>query len=135
MSYIIGFLDLTNNSQKEIFLSYVEEFEKLLPKELMDVSYTSPPEIRDFAWNSSDVKKVLACLREKKRIVLGGEVYTKKGSKLDLTWDAWDYHTEIGLSRQENVENAYKTAIEYIEFFSKKLGDDFLYSVVIKPDD
>jgi hypothetical protein len=113
-------------------LNYIDEIEQYLPKELLAVSHTSPPEIRELAWYVNDFKKVLLCLYGEKRIILGGDVYKKQGDKLEATWDYWDYHIQSGLSQQENIDKSYKEAIEYIEAFSNKFGDDFLYSVVIE---
>jgi hypothetical protein len=110
----------------------VDNIMQILPKELLDVSRTSPPEIRDLVWYFRDFKKVLACLHANKRIILGGELYKLEGDKLDWTWHYWNYNIEKGLSYQENVEKSYKVAIESIEFLNKKLGDDFLFSVDIE---
>ncbi len=115
-------------------MNYIGEIEQFLPGDLLSLSHTSPPEIRDLTWYVNDFKKVLACLYENKKIILGGDVYKKNKDKLEATWDYWDYDINTGLSLQENIEKSYNAAIEYIEFFNKKFGDDFLYSVAIQTD-
>jgi hypothetical protein len=115
-------------------MSYIDEIKQILPEKLLVVSYTSPPEIGELTWYFSDFKKVLTCLHENKRIILGGDVYKLKGEKLDSTWHYWNYNIEKELSYQENVDKSYKVAIESIEYLNKKLGKDFLYSVGIKTE-
>ncbi len=116
-------------------MAYHDKLTEILPEELLKTSYTSPPEIISLAWYKDDAKKVLAFLYENKKIVLGGEVLLKIGNKLDQTWDYWNYDISEKISYQKNVEKSYKCAIKSIDFLSKQIGDDILFSIAIWSED
>jgi hypothetical protein len=116
-------------------MEYTDELKKILPEELLRNSCTSPPEIKSLAWYKHDVKKVLTFLRDKQRIVLGGEVLVTKGNKLEETWDYWNYDIDDKISQKENVEKSYNKAIDSVEILSNIVGDDVLYSIHIWSDE
>jgi hypothetical protein len=116
-------------------MEYTDELKIILPEELLRNSCTSPPEIKSLAWYKHDIKKVLTFLRDKQRIVLGGEVLVKKGNKLEETWDYWNYDIDDKISQKENVEKSYNKAIDSVEFLSNIVGDDVLYSIHIWSDE
>jgi len=108
----------------------IEEFKKLLPKELIETAYTLPPKMGDLVWRANDIKKVLACLIGKNRMIAGGEIWEMKENEIASTWDVWD-HGLNNISQSENPEKWYKTAIENINLFDKPGGENYLYSVVL----
>lgn len=116
-------------------MEYFDELKEILPEDLLNNSYTSPPEIKSLAWYKCDLKNVLVFLRDKQRIILGGEVLVKKGNKLEETWDYWNYDIDDKISQQENVEKSYNKATKSVEFLSNIVGDEVLYSIHIWSDE
>jgi hypothetical protein len=108
----------------------VDEFQELIPKDLIDAAYALPAEMGDFVWRANDVKKVLACLIEKKRKIAGGEIWRMDEGEITLTWDVWDYGLD-NISQSENPEKWYKKAIENISLFDQPGEVKYLYSVVL----
>jgi hypothetical protein len=113
-------------------LSYVDEIIKLLPPSLLAVKCNlSGSGSADIAWHYHDAKEVLHILKENNKIILGGEVYTPGAKHMDLTWDAWDYDSNPKFTNLENAEKSYEVALNYMESYHKRNGDNFCFSIVI----
>ncbi|MBI4302736.1 MAG: hypothetical protein HY665_00140 [Chloroflexi bacterium] len=114
-------------------MTYIDEFRQIMPSNILavacDLKHTGSA---DLAWRCDDVKVVLATLRARGRIILGGDVYSIIEGEIDATWDAWFYEPNAALSQEANSERSYEAALGYIESYHKKHGEDFCYSVVFR---
>ena len=69
--------------------------------------------------------EVLKITRGKGMIILGGDVYRLNGNEPIITYDNW--------CTEEEDDNAFEVAIEYITNYRARNGDDFAYCPVISP--
>ena len=114
-------------------MTYIDEFKRILPRNMLAVACDLKPiGSADLAWRYEDIKIVLAALKVRSRVILGGEIYSIGEEGIKLTWDAWDYRTDPGLPQEVNVERSYKAALSYIESYHKECGEDFCYSVIFR---
>ena len=81
--------------------------------------------IYGIAWRFDDVMEVLKITRGKGMIILGGDVYRLSGNEPIITYDNW--YTE------EEDDDAFEVATQYITNYRARNGDDFAYCLVISP--
>ena len=104
-----------------------EDYVNIVPQDLLERGIRLREEygIYDIAWRFDDVMEVLKITRGKRMIILGGDVYRLNGNEPIITYDNW--YTE------EEDDNAFELAIEYITKYRARNGDDFAYSPTICP--
>ena len=74
------------------------------------------------AWRIEDAFGVLKYLKDQNKVVLGGDILTKE---LVHNYDSWYYNINPSLNYRFNVENGYKSAIEYISNYIRVNGNVF----------
>ena len=96
-------------------------------QELLDSGFAlrEPIGVYEIAWKYSDVIKVLVLAKEKKMVILGGDVYGINNNEITTTYDSWYF------SGNDFVKS-FEKAKDYIDNYHKKNGDNFIYSLVIK---
>lgn len=77
------------------------------------------------AWMIEDAILVLEYFKSKKKIVLGGDILTKK---LEYNYDSWYYNVDSDQSSAFNVECSIRVAFEYLSNYIRK--NEKLYYVV-----
>ena len=104
-----------------------ENFVNIVPQDLLERGIRLREEygIYGIAWRFDDVMEVLKITRDKGMIILGGDVYRLSGNKPIITYDSWDI--------EEEDDNAFEVAIQYITNYRARNGDDFAYCPVISP--
>ena len=112
-------------------MTYLDETKQVLPDNLLTSAYELD-NAGNVAWCFADFKAVLASLKGRGKVILGGEVYTLSKGRIDLTWDLWEYQIDPALSPDLNIERSYDESVSYLDSYRKKFGDDFCYSVVFR---
>ena len=104
-----------------------EDYVNIVPQDLLERGIRLREELGFYsiAWKFDDVMEVLKITRDKGMIILGGDVYRLNGNKPIITYDNW--YTE------EEDDNAFEVAIEYITKYRARNGDDFAYCPTICP--
>ena len=74
------------------------------------------------AWMIEDAILVLEHLKNKQKIVLGGDILTEK---LEYNYDSWYYNMESSQNFKFNVECSIKVAFEYISNYMRTNGNSF----------
>ena len=74
------------------------------------------------AWKMEDADLVLRHFKNINKLVLGGDVLTKK---LKHNYDSWYYNVDTAKDREFNVENSIKLATEYISKYTALNGNAF----------
>ena len=81
----------------------------------------------EYAWKHIDVVEVINYLSNKDCAILGGDVLS---SNFGYTHDDWSYTYDLSLSLENNITESVSKAIEYVDWYNKKFGDDFYYIIV-----
>ena len=81
------------------------------------------------AWRIEDAFFVLEYLKNKNKIVLGGDILTKN---LEHNYDSWYYNVKLNKNYNINVECSIKLAFEYISKYIQTNGNTFYVVFVIK---
>ena len=104
-----------------------ENFVNIVPQDLLEHGIRLREELGfyEIAWRFDDIMDVLKITRDKGMIILGGDVYRLSGNKPIITYDNW--YTE------EEDDDAFEVAIQYITNYRARNGDDFAYCPVISP--
>ena len=104
-----------------------EDFVNIVPQDLLErgINLREKLGFYEIAWKFDDVMEVLKITRDKGMIILGGEVCRLSGNEPIITYDNW--YTE------EEDDDAFEVAIEYITNYRARNGDDFAYCPVISP--
>ena len=71
----------------------------------------------EIAWKIEDAVFVLEHLKNKNKIILGGDIFTEK---LEHSYDSWYYNVESDCNHEFNVNYSIKLAIEYISNYIKQ---------------
>ena len=104
-----------------------EDFVNIVPQDLLERGIRLREELGfyEIAWRFDDVMEVLKIAKSKDMVILGGEVYRLSGNKPIITYDSWD--------TEEEDDDAFEVAIEYITKYRARNGDDFVYYPAIGP--
>ena len=104
-----------------------EDFVNIVPQDLLERGIRLREKLGSYyiAWRFDDVMEVLKITRDKGMIILGGEVCRLSGNEPIITYDNW--YTE------EEDDDAFEVAIEYITNYRARNGDDFAYWPAIGP--
>ena len=81
----------------------------------------------EISWKIKDSLKVLECLKNHNKIVLGGDILNDKQK---YTYDNWFYDVELTKSREENLLQSIKVAQNYLSEYIDCNGDNY-YVVII----
>ena len=105
-----------------------EDFVNIVPQDLLErgINLREKLGFYEIAWKFDDVMEVLKITRGKGMIILVGDVYRLSGNKPIITYDNW--YTE------EEDDDAFEVAIEYITNYRARNGDDFIYYPAIGPE-
>ena len=109
-------------------MSFIDEdYVNIVPLDLLErgINLREKLGFYEIAWRFDDVMEVLKITRGKGMIILGGDVYRLSGNEPIITYDNW--YTE------EEDDDAFEVAIEYITNYRARNGDDFAYCPVISP--
>ena len=103
------------------------DFVNFFSQKLLDSGFflREPIGVYEIAWKYSDVIKVLVLTKEKKMVILGGDLYGINNNEITTTYDSWYF------SGNDFVKS-FEKAKDYIDNYHKKNGDNFIYSLVIK---
>ena len=74
------------------------------------------------AWMIEDAILILEHFKNKKRIVLGGDILTEK---LEYNYDSWYYNVESSQDSKFNVKCSINMAFEYISNYIRTNGNSF----------
>ena len=104
-----------------------EDYVNIVPQDLLERGIRLREEFGfyEIAWKFDDVMEVLKIARDRDMLIVGGDVYRLSGNKPIITYENW--YTE------EEDDNAFEVAIEYITKYRARNGDDFAYCPVICP--
>ena len=96
-----------------------EDYVNIVPQDLLERGIRPREKLGSYyiAWRFDDVMEVLKITRGKGMIILGGDVYRLSGNEPIITYDNW--YTE------EEDDDAFELAIEYITKYRARNGDDF----------
>ena len=102
----------------------------ILPKKFIASSYSLQHlGINDAAWTYNDIGNVIEYLAQHNYIILVGDVYRLNGNVPESTYDSW-------YTNKTNVDNviakAKSKAIDYINNYHLRNGDQYLYSLVFE---
>ena len=107
-------------------MSFIDEdYVNIVPQDLLERGIHLREKLGSYyiAWKFDDVMEVLKITRDKGMIILGGDVYRLSGNKPIITYDNW--YTE------EEDDDAFEVAIQYITNYRARNGDDFACCPVI----
>lgn len=85
--------------------------------------------IAEYAWEKTEIMKILGICRERKIPVLGGDVYKIRNGKAEVTYDNW-FINDDGTS--DHAERSIDAAVSYIKEYESIHGEDFVYTIVLK---
>ena len=114
--------------EEDIDILFIDEdYVNIVPQDLLQRGIRLREELGfyNIAWRFDDVIEVLKITRDKGMIILGVDVYRLSGNEPVITYDGW--YTE------EEDDNAFEVAIQYITNYRAKNGDDFAYCPAIGP--
>lgn len=80
------------------------------------------------AWKIDDAILVLEHLKNKEKIVLGGDILTEK---LEYNYDSWYYNVKRNQDSRYNVECSIELALEYISNYIRTNGNAFYVVYVL----
>ena len=83
----------------------------------------------ELAWTPTDARTVLQWLSVQQEIVLGGDILHRDRS---YTYANWYYNPDPSLSVAENSQKSCSTAMDYLEKYAQKCGNDYLVIIVVK---
>ena len=81
----------------------------------------------EYAWKYADAVEVITYLSNKECVILGGDVLN---NNFGYTYDNWNYIENISFSLEKNISESAAKAIEYVDWYNKKFGEDFYYILV-----
>lgn len=110
--------------------SYLENLPENFPLTLLTMGQ-KPLGVSALAWPYPEILKVIEVLAEAGKVILGGDVYRRSDQGLVLTYDNWTAKKREGASWSEQVSEAARHAITYIDAFHMANGNEFWYSVVV----
>lgn len=104
-----------------------EDYVNIVPQDLLERGIRLREKLGSYyiAWKFDDVMEVLKIARDRDILIVGGDVYRLSGNKPIITYDSWD--------TEEEDDNAFEVAIEYITNYRARNGDDFIYCPYIGP--
>ena len=104
-----------------------EDYVNIVPQDLLERGIRLREKLGFYyiAWKFYDVMEVLKITRGKGMIILGVEVYRLSDNEPIITYDCWD--------TEEEDDDAFELAIEYITKYRARNGDDFIYCPYIGP--
>lgn len=114
--------------EEDIDILFIDEdYVNIVPQDLLErgIRLREKLGFYNIAWRFDDVMEVLKITRDKGMIILGVDVYRLNGNKPVITYDGW--YTE------EEDDDAFEVAIEYITKYRARNGDDFIYCPYIGP--
>ena len=104
-------------------------FFEQLPEELKRTAYPLQEfGANEYAWSYEEVKKVVLYLAERTYAILGGGVWRREGNVFELTYDNWYLNYNDSMSWEEYVEQSKVKALNYVDFYRQRNGDEFYYA-------
>jgi hypothetical protein len=88
--------------------------------------------VKEYAWTYELAKEVLKRLTGNGFIIDGGDVLKKNKGELEYTIPNWHYDLNNDLKKDENIRLSYEKAINTLDWYHNKFGDEFLYVIVYK---
>jgi len=88
-------------------------------------------EISGFAWKWEYVNILLNYLNSNNYAILGGDVYKLENDQIDIAYDSWFCNKKDNMSWEFYVDESNKRAMEYINNYYERNGNDYCYSLVI----
>jgi len=87
--------------------------------------------VKEYAWEYSVAKEVIACLAENGFEILGVDILRKIEDSLEYDFpNNWYRNPDKTKTNTENISISCEKAISYIEDFHRRWGDDFLYVII-----
>ena len=114
--------------EEDIDILFIDEdYVNIVPQDLLERGIRLREKLGFYyiAWKFDDAIEVLKITRDKGMIILEVDVYRLSGNKPIITYDSWDI--------EEEDDNAFEVAIQYITNYRAKNGDDFAYCPAIGP--
>ena len=114
--------------EEDIDILFIDEdYVNIVPQDLLERGIRLREKLGFYyiAWKFDDAIEVLKITRDKGMIILGVDVYRLSGNKPIITYDSWD--------TEEEDDNAFEVATQYITNYRARNGDDFIYCPYIGP--
>ena len=101
----------------------------ILPNELLRKGFSLREDIGvyEIAWRYSDIMEVLNIVKDKKMVILGGDVYELDNKIPFPTYDSWSFS-------EKNYKKSFDKAVEYISNYHSANGDNFIYTIVVSKE-
>ena len=87
--------------------------------------------INNWAFDKEDALQVLCDLKSKGVPVFGGDVYEKKGTKIELGFDNWYCERNEHEDQSDFVERSILRAKSYITSYKPAVESNILFSFVV----
>ena len=84
---------------------------------------------KELAWPMDKIFLVLQYMQTCNKVVLGGDILT---SEMEYNYDSWYYNCDLSKEHFYNAGRSYNVAIEYIERYIQRNGNDFWVILVLK---
>ena len=121
-------------------LDFAEEEERILrsrlpmhfPEMLVNSAYLLDTSgYAEVAWKYEEAIQAIYFYTENHYGILGGDVYECNRESGVPTSDSWYYNFQ-NHDQSEGIENSKNKAIEYIEKYRKRNGDNYCYTLVVR---
>ena len=87
--------------------------------------------IEEIALSRHDALRAIGFLESDLIPILGGDVYYRSGSKIEVAYDNWHSDPVPEETQSDFLRRGWKTAREYIEAFPERQGVDLLFVLVV----
>jgi hypothetical protein len=115
-----------------VIVNALEEFNALLARSGVSLA---PLGTREIGLPRSDALRAVELLRQAKCLVLGGDVYLRRGDRLVFAYAMWSIdYPKPDENRETYLHRSWDTADSYIKSFPEQADAEALFVIVFKAD-
>jgi hypothetical protein len=106
-----------------------EEFDGLLAKSGVSLASLG---IHDIGLLRNDALRAVEILRHGKLPILGGDVYLRRGDRLEVAYANWYADPRPGEDRETYLHRSWDHAETYLKNFPESPGAEVLFAIVVE---
>jgi hypothetical protein len=91
--------------------------------------------LKEVALSRVDALRAIAMLAGGAMCILGGDVYFRRGDRIDPAYANWYIVQNPSESTKSYIDRSISNAIEYIEGFPKREGEHPIFVLVVREED
>jgi hypothetical protein len=107
----------------------LEEFRDLLAKSGV---YLASLGIHDIGLSRSDALRAVEILRHGKLSILGGDVYLRRGGRLEVAYANWYANPKPEEDRETYLHRSWDKAEAYLKNFPESADAEVLFAIVVE---